>query len=427
MVAKTENKYYKIEIVLITALIVLGVVNKIFAMIAFILASLFIFFNKNIDNVYLLFAIAPLAGIFKLGSESDSFFTYIQMIFVIKSFVKLNDIKPSLVLLVLLFVCYTLLETIVFKIDISHSLIYIIKLGIICLTAYSVVNMIENKRQFCNLAIIFLCGMLVGSVLGLFRSTWPALHNIIGSAVSQGELIRFSGIVTDPNFYSINVILISSIIAILFVKKEISVVYFVLSVILFFFGFLTYSKSFFIMAILFAIMLLLLLIANKRWGILFACLSLGVMCILVLIATGYLDAIIVRFNTDEGISGVTTGRVDIWKYYIDEFRVEPLKMIFGFGLSTPMPHGRASHNFILQIVYRLGIVGGVFFVALLCLSMSKTLMIKNRNNMLVKTMPLVLWGMMTMFLDMLFAYELVFQILLIRLFFQYDFGCKNSV
>lgn len=57
------------------------------------------------------------------------------------------------------------------------------------------------------------------------------------------------------------------------------------------------------------------------------------------------------FNT------LTTGRIDIWREFLQESASSPLKIIFGVGLFTKDVVDIGPHNFYIGLFYRFGIVG----------------------------------------------------------------------
>ena len=79
--------------------------------------------------------------------------------------------------------------------------------------------------------------------------------------------------------------------------------------------------------------------------------------------TDLIDMMLVRFGGIESLSDLTTHRSELWMNYLREFEENPIVLFFGKGCSTDLLNGRGTHNTPLQIIYQLGIVGGVVLAA----------------------------------------------------------------
>ena len=73
------------------------------------------------------------------------------------------------------------------------------------------------------------------------------------------------------------------------------------------------------------------------------------------------NTIIERFNTEEGLDGVTTGRSTLWAQYIEMIFSSFESFLIGNGL-IPEPGQKAAHNTYLEIWYKFGILGFVFHI-----------------------------------------------------------------
>lgn len=72
-----------------------------------------------------------------------------------------------------------------------------------------------------------------------------------------------------------------------------------------------------------------------------------------------IDVILYRFSASRGISGLTTGRTDLWWDYAGELLRSPRLLLVGNGYTNLKLHGRSSHNTFIQILFQFGVVGGL--------------------------------------------------------------------
>ena len=90
-------------------------------------------------------------------------------------------------------------------------------------------------------------------------------------------------------------------------------------------------------------------------------------CTLVYVATsvmfsGLVEVILTRFSNANDLNSLTTGRVGLWKSYIDEMFSNVKVFFLGRGFTNVKINGRASHNTILQMFYQFGLLGFPFVV-----------------------------------------------------------------
>lgn len=86
------------------------------------------------------------------------------------------------------------------------------------------------------------------------------------------------------------------------------------------------------------------------------------------------ENIVSRFSMQNVLKTGGTGRLDIWLDAIGAMQRAPYKLLFGFGTGSSIPViGWATHNFLIQLLLELGIVGTGLFLQFLWL-WSKRLM-----------------------------------------------------
>ena len=178
-------------------------------------------------------------------------------------------------------------------------------------------------------------------------------------------------------------------------------------------GFLTISKTFFIIYIL---MVVLLLIENT---ITYSQNPIKIIGIFGLIAVAFFlfshtsiySNIMLRFATGD----LTTGRVDITKGYIDYMSGHSQYQLLGIGLQNvniKVGMTNVPHNALLEIYVTLGIVGIIAYIVFFCdiLSQAK----KNNRNLYNRKIPFI--NMIPIIIFLIFIQALQF----LRISYIYD-------
>lgn len=228
----------------------------------------------------------------------------------------------------------------------------------------------DNSSQWKSVFVSFVSGVIISSFIRFLDGEIFNISKFVtekSSTLGIGSIVyvRFSGLYGDPNYYAVNLILGMSITCFMYAKKNIKpwIVY----VLLFLFtvlSILTRSKSAFLMLCL--PILMMLYINHKQHNTFLQILliiSLG--SVIILVASGrilWFSSITNRFVADTDLNALTTGRTGIWTYYINYLRNNPIKLLFGNGLSASILGTRGTHNTYLDILYYLGIIPGLFYV-----------------------------------------------------------------
>lgn len=126
-------------------------------------------------------------------------------------------------------------------------------------------------------------------------------------------------------------------------------------------GFLTISKAFFIIFVIEVIYVFLYLIIHyKKQSVKLVLIALGILAVCCFVFRHQIIYIIERLfpnNSSTSINDITTGRVDIWKKFLQETLSSPLKLIFGEGLFTTDVVDIGPHSIYIAVIFRFGIVG----------------------------------------------------------------------
>ncbi|MCZ2442802.1 MAG: O-antigen ligase family protein [Flavobacteriales bacterium] len=389
------------------AFVVGGVVFSPLSYVTFILFAGIIIFSKDQSlTISLLFFLMPVATIFKPSVGATSFYTYIQLVFIIKQLWIHRFLPRRFFLWWALFVIYVIL-------GMSNAVSDAIKqISIPILYYYCMQD--ENRKNVDSYIESYTLGVLASSVLGVIKNSIPNLTNYAGTKSNHlGSgiyLERFSGLWGDPNYYSINLMLAFACILYLYTKRKISlvrtVIYFVLIVV---FGAMTRSASF-ILVLAATMVIMVVVLFQSHHGFI------GSVSIILIIVAGYLllsgrlsvfDSSILKLQTSIAQGDVSTGRLDRWSTYINEFIDHPLKLLIGNGVGKFFSF-TIPHNTYIDFLDIYGILGTFIFLQSIA-SVNRPL-IKKRS--IVNYLPLIIILVMYFTLSMIFYLDLVYQMLL---------------
>ena len=218
-------------------------------------------------------------------------------------------------------------------------------------------------------AKMYCISLLVASAYAfLVGDTWQIQAKIgAGSEAFWGTgIMRFHGLVGDPNFYMTQLIIGIALLAKLRNAGRIKMLPFLLmSIVMAVLGALTYSKTFFVVFVIFGAIYIIWQFFNKK-------ILLGIVLIVaVVLSAEFLlfsewspfAGVVSRLLGSADVDGFTTGRSEIYASYVRAIVATPVTFFFGYGLAAPGA-GADAHNIYLEIMYHCGIVGLVLIAAL---------------------------------------------------------------
>ncbi len=273
-----------------------------------------------------------------------------------------------------------------------------------------------EKIEYHNVLVLFSIAIIVSSFLGFFMENIPNLDRYVhyGSirVVKTWDLTqRFGGLQSNPNHYTIDLsIAIAALLGYNMTTKfrKLDVVLMGTMAV---FGFMSVSKSFVISAL---IMLLFALYFQSRYSIKKAVVSIFTISISTLVLylfikdTEFFTALMKRLDFDQSttLGSFTTGRSDIWKIYFNVLKEDIKILLIGAGINVGNYRGLATHNFFIEIIYHLGIIGTFCYYKALKSTMPR---IKNKSSNKVSYVVWVVFLVRTMaanffFKEMLFLY-----------------------
>ena len=405
---KTKNKdvvYFLFGAIVL--MVMLGTVAPVLDVLALLLAVYVIMQYDDTASLTMLFLLLPFASVFKvLAVTGTSFITVLEGVYLVKLLAKSERI--SIYQIFFLGVLGVLLI-----ID-ATDYMYYIKL-MVALALLSL--LIEKEFDYKPIILAFSIGILLSSAMALFFFNTLHIANYIEQIkemVGTAYAVRFTGLYSDPNFFTINIILcMTGLIMCNAFDRINELTFFALTIPMIIFGALTGSKSFLIMLVVCVLFYLWFLLKRHKYIQFLFALLLLIWAVMSVINGRIVvfDEVLSRLTDASNLSELTTTRTDIWQKYSNYFRENPVRLTFGNGIGAKMLRERAPHNTYIDILYNLGITRGVVFVLYLLV-----LFVKNtdarRNRGLLQYMPLIMLLTMYFFLSALFQYDFAFQLLL---------------
>ena len=308
------------------------------------------------------------------------------------------------------------------------------------------VYVFRDDVNFKNLVYFWLIAIIIACMLSHFRFISARLEWFLPDFASNVKHFRrFSGLTADPNYFSVEILLLLACVTQLYFTNQMNhfvffPVVFTLSVI----GFYTTSKAYFISFVLYVILTCVLFLLKKlknKEKFLKGTICFVITIILAsLVCFKHVSSILGRFDdgyvdfennlnssqvesvvpplgnenidsvsppTDSIFNDITTGRSEIWILYIKSIIETPVKCLFGHGVGAILPitnHGETSaHNFYLESLYLLGSVG-----CLMMLGLGVYLFIKHSkksNRRFANFIPLAVIAVMLFSLNSLISYR----------------------
>lgn len=349
--------------VIISICIIFSFYVSIVAMLGLIIGIIYVLKNENLKGFLLLFFILPFAQVFKISANTTSLYTILEFIMVIKLFKTNPNLKKKFIYCVICFVLYVICVSLIAD---HFDALKILKLFMGLSLLYFFIDTYRESSLF-DITNSMSLGMIISSTIGMFKTSIPGLakmYNDFNLQYINGlRVTRFSGTFTDPNYYSVAIVInLGLIICCLTVMNKFNLKYTIIGIVLMLLGFLTYSKSYLLMLIFLVLIVMKLLINNKKVIVSLLMISL----ILLIFVTGIyqkipiIQSILSRFENSNNIDSLTTGRYEIWKNYISYIKNNNRVFWIGDGIGAPYIIG-ATHNMYIEIWYYIGLIGIVYY------------------------------------------------------------------
>lgn len=403
MTFKNEDRLIKILIITL----LMCTFSSYFAILALII-SIYYMLTSNVNKIYLLlFTVLPFANIFKFESYSISFFTLLSLLSTPIIIIKIKKINVELFLIYLIFLLYVLIRPI-------YSFQHAIKISsfIAILFSFILIKNLIKTNDILSYYRKFVLGTILSSFIALFKTKIKQYNNVFNIETDYFQFNgvyyeRFSGLFTDANYYALLTIMLLIIGYMLLKTQKINNTYYwIIASILSVFGFLTLSKSFFILYITLVFYIIFDNIKKiSKSNIILIC-SIVVIIIFFIIIPNveFITIILNRFRISNNLNSLTTGRVSIWLLYIKQIIKKPSSFFLGYGIYAPRLENKVVHNLYLEIMYELGLIGLIIIFYIVIKA------IKKHNNWI--SIPLIFLFVALFFLNGLYAFEFPFYIIL---------------
>lgn len=416
----------------IVALIVLGTHSAIFALAALGIAAIQIVFGEEDFSWKLVFIIFSFANIFKLAPDTTSLFTYLILLFDLMLFIKYRTL-PSLWIF---FAIYTVaVPFIAIEFSCFHLLRWIKLLCSLLMMFYFFER--DTKGNEDEFFLYFIVGVILASLTyyldsGFFRVsryTFDIGVYYVGMSEAEKDLVRFAGLYSDPNYYSVNVIISMCLTVILFHRDKIKLPVFALFMaVLFYFIKETLSKSSFLMS---AVPLLMFLHSNRlkqRRTLQTASVVMFSVALIYLIVTGggeIFSTVFGRLSAAKGdINALTTGRFDVWVYNIEYFMDHPWRFLFGKGINSPLINNKGHHNVYIEMIWHVGLVGFIMIFETIKQVLQTVPRRQERNPMNYSV--LFCAAVMYFFLSVLFYFDPPYHLMIAFTVMNMDLGSSGQ-
>ena len=387
MISIKDNRIRWAISAVLALLILFGTYRSFFSLAAFLLMGLMLVFCDRETSLLQIFFVIPMANIFKLSPGVQSFFTIILLVYVVLHLV----LPRRATFVVILFAVYVLVGQIFAW---QFNFFRTVKLICSLLFLSSVLNHKDEMRNR-EIFLSYIIGNLVSSIFGLMDSGFFKIESYIGTAELAGpsnetDILRFSGLYPDPNYYAVCIIVSLCLLLILCHKKEISTfLALIIAAPMIYFLFITYSKSSVIMLLVFFVFLMYSLMLQKKHFYVVAIIVILV-TVIVLALSGrisFFETVIARFSTastgeELDVNALTTGRTNIWMMYLKYIFRNLDTAIFGDGISVGFYNQMAAHNTYIDVFRHLGVVGGLLLFASLKAILADSVSVKKERNLL---------------------------------------------
>jgi len=351
--------------------------------------------RKN-KKLYVLVFLMPYYNVFRLNQEQSGLMIYLNalciLLYIIEYVFDLVKKKKSLDYKML--ICFMVL-CLYFALPISGG----INLSRLCKIYFSLALMYfayvyRDSVTIKELTFVLIIGVLSSSLISLVKPLSHRLQSFITEfPVGTDNLIRFSALQNDPNFLALEVGLCIVLSTQLYLNDQINILYPLLLLVLICIGLNTASKAFLIVFVCYFLLLLFYIaVNNKKYSFkqkilpLIITLMISVLiCIKIILAIlkrfgdiSFIDFSVYEFCSANGIffnqlsfdstlNSITTGRNEIWIAYFEAIFGSIKTSLFGYGISAPLltlKNGDivSSHNFYIELLYHVGIIGVLLII-----------------------------------------------------------------
>ncbi len=279
----------------------------------------------------------------------------------------------------------------------------------------------ERKEiKFGYLVRVFISGIIISCVFGLYYKISPFIASYIQITLSETGMIRYQGLTTHPMQLAGLALVAVSALVLMKHKNNISLLEFlILFIPVFIFGYLTISRTFVItIAVLMFLYMIFELLKRKHiissLTLLFILgLIIGVVALVFNDVThtffvrfdmayyeSYIPGLVPGINDESILKELLAGnlpaalsRTDMIKYYLMDWSSSPMSILLGRGISRREIGNLNSHNILVQKLWENGLIGFVFYLLMFlgAINWKKFKNFKNYLSSVILILPLFMF------------------------------------
>ena len=384
-----EEKKTLITYICMICLIVLSVyTHGIGSILALAIFMLFAVNATTTETLNILYGIIPFANIFKIGPNSLSFLTLLEIITVGLYLCRTRRFKKTTLFWICVLIAGLVLEALNgFTINLMIVIKHIVRIMLLS----SITGDKSKPEDVMSIGFYFSISMILSlaitNVQSFYLKVQPYLDMNV-EMVNSVAVLRQSGLFNDPNYCSLALTMAFTLLLVLYKTGKINYEFWLLAAFLVPLGFMTYSKSYFLIMSALTMYLLLFVLLPKHRGM-FIIAMVGVCVFIIQVSRGnvpVVNTLLQRFITQD----LTTGRMDLNEEFISYIWGNNKVLFFGAGIAADRIAGvwNNVHNFYIDYLYKFGIIGGLVFLFTLCSCFAPISNKISARNDLVKLLPL---------------------------------------
>ena len=364
-----KDKWILLLIPAAIAMVILGViVSPVLSLIALLACSVIAFFLNDDQLFCLLVGLMPFGNIFKADANASSYFTLLEIVVLAVLLLRNKTFSPFFT------AGFTLLAFFLFLGNVcglSSDLMDIVKLllHLVLLYLFSQRLSIDGINKAIFYLTIALITALILSLIDEFYflvdSYFDNKELRVETMLGTDMIRRCSGLFNDPNYCSVAIITNISLLMVQYYYRYSGLEFWIFLAVLVPMGMFTYSKSYFLVIIVLLVLFyLFVLIPRHRVMAVLATVAGAVLVYFALL--GKFESVNIILDRLSIRGDITTGRMDLLEYYVNYLSQNTDVLLFGRGISAQPLFGQAFvHNFPVDMVYRIGLFGGVGFLFVL--------------------------------------------------------------
>lgn len=339
---------------------------------AIIMFVTLVIFSPKSDFLAIMLFYLPWSPVLKTMPNTFTFASLvIPVVFFIVLFEKEQDYKTTLHIgFAILLTAYTLFVKLLNALALQTSYFFFIMM-----LFFIPLYVSKYKTAICfERCILFLtAGILSACISSEILMNYPHMLQYIDvNTVEQIGLIRLSGFVGDPNYYSAQILVAISALLIVLNKTErkaLIVLQIVAIIVLLYFGLQSVSKMFIVSIAFVAVLWIFNMLIEKRsisykFGMIVSILIVVGIVIATNLFTDQKNLYLLRVEDVTDADTLTTGRSNLWGIYLNYLVSNITDLFFGIGLSQNQVRIDIydAHSTLIEIIYQLGIIGGLILL-----------------------------------------------------------------